>query len=289
MAISPPHRLGQMIGDLLEEAIAARLDDFCKARGLYLDKKGARKPARRGKKISWKDKYGNSHDLDFVIEKDGTKTTLGQPLAFIEVAWRRYAKHSKNKAQEIQGAILPIAEKYSHDKPFLGGVLAGVFTNPSLNQMRSSGFTVALFRYETVIKAFHRVGIDAAFNEKTKDAECQHIIDQIESLNDSQKDKVKKHLLKINSREITTFFKELEASLRRRIEKIIIIPCYGEPDEFASVGDAKQFIMDYLPRNTKMRVYKFEIFVEYNNGDKIDASFKEKKGVIDFLEYIDRN
>ncbi len=101
MANSPSHRFGQTIGDLLEEIMAPQLQAFCDKRGLYLDKKGTRGQARAGTKVSWIDKYGNSHDLDFVIEKGGTENIRGRPLAFIEAAWRRYTKHSRNKAQEI--------------------------------------------------------------------------------------------------------------------------------------------------------------------------------------------
>jgi hypothetical protein len=83
MATSPSHKFGQLLGDLLEEIMLPQLQDFCKSRGLYLDKKGDR-PARAGKKLTWLDKYENSHDLDFVIEKDGTEDKIGRPVAFIE-------------------------------------------------------------------------------------------------------------------------------------------------------------------------------------------------------------
>ena len=50
MADSPAHKFGQIIGDLLEEIMAPQLQQFCNARGLYLDKKGTRGTARPGKK-----------------------------------------------------------------------------------------------------------------------------------------------------------------------------------------------------------------------------------------------
>ena len=89
MALSPSHRFGQIIGDLLEEVMGPQFEIFCSSRGLYLDKSGVRGAARDGKKVSWLDKYGNSHDLDFVIEKGGSANVRGRPLAFIEAAWRR--------------------------------------------------------------------------------------------------------------------------------------------------------------------------------------------------------
>src|SRR6266705_6679190 len=148
MAESPAHRFGQIIGELLESVILPQLAAFCQKQGLYLDHQKRIRPARTGKKVSWTDQYGNTHDLDFVIERDGTDEKVGTPLAFIESAWRRYTKPSRNKAQEIQGAIIPLAERYKNSSPFMGVVLAGVFTRGALTQLQSSGFCVLYFSYE---------------------------------------------------------------------------------------------------------------------------------------------
>ena len=88
MASSPAHRFGQIIGDLLEEIMLPLLQDFCDNRRLYLDKKGITS-ARKGKKVTWLDKYENAHDLDFVIERGGSDSVVGRPVAFIEAAWRQ--------------------------------------------------------------------------------------------------------------------------------------------------------------------------------------------------------
>ena len=92
MAKSPSHKFGQIIGHLTEDIMYPLLLKYCKKNNLYLDKSGPR-PARKGKTLSWIDKYGNVHDLDFVIEKKGTKEQIGTHVAFIESAWRRYTKH----------------------------------------------------------------------------------------------------------------------------------------------------------------------------------------------------
>lgn len=179
MAESPSHRFGQIIGALLEEILLPVLHDFCTSRGLYLDRHGARIGVRSGKKVSWEDKYGNVHDLDFVIEKNGSTSRQGNPVAFIEAAWRRYTKHSRNKVQEIQGAILPIAEKYQRESPFLGVVLAGEFTKASLEQLVSLNFEVVYLSYRSVIDAFAHVGIDVRFDEHTPDASFLKCIKKI--------------------------------------------------------------------------------------------------------------
>src|SRR5437763_3929690 len=170
MAESPAHRFGQIIGDTLERAIRPLFEAIARDLGLYLDGKGERKARGTKRKVAWVDGQGNTHDLDYVFEFGGTDAQIGEPRAFIEVAWRRYTKHSRNKAQEIQGAILPLAARYSNSHPFLGVVLGGVFTDGSLNQLRSHGFTVLYFPYESIIAAFGSVGIDAAFDEDTPDS-----------------------------------------------------------------------------------------------------------------------
>jgi hypothetical protein len=134
MAESPSHRFGQIIGDTLERAVRPLLEAVAKRLGLYLDGKGERKARGTKRKVAWVDGQGNTHDLDYVFEFGGSDEQIGSPRAFIEVAWRRYTKYSRNKAQEIQGAILPLAERYSDCHPFLGVVLGGVFTAGSLNQ-----------------------------------------------------------------------------------------------------------------------------------------------------------
>lgn len=78
MAESLAHKFGQIIGNVLEAAIEPALREFAVEHGLYLDKKGHR-PARAGKKVTWTDRYGNAHDLDYVLERDGTDNHIGKP------------------------------------------------------------------------------------------------------------------------------------------------------------------------------------------------------------------
>jgi hypothetical protein len=168
VAESFAHKWGQTIGNLLQESLRELLQSVADRHGLYLDYQRTR-AARTGKKVTWKDRYGNSHDLDYVFERGGTDTVLGLPAAFIETAWRRYTKHSRNKAQEIEGAVRTLADTYSHLRPFLGIILAGVFTQGSLDQLRSRDFQVVYLPYDAIVDAFVAVGIDASFDEHTKE------------------------------------------------------------------------------------------------------------------------
>ncbi len=287
MAESPAHKFGQIIGGLLESVIQPPLAQFCERQSLYLDHQSKKRPVRRGRKVSWEDPYGNMHDLDFVIEREGSDHKLGQPVAFIEVAWRRYTKHSRNKVQEIQGAILPLAERYKWNNPFLGVVLAGVFTSGSLEQLRSLGFQVLYFPYETFIAAFAAEGIDIQFDESTADEEFRSVTNVITSASDRVAQRIKEHLVLSNAVLITDFFAALDARLGRLIRRVLIIPLYGRINEFISIASAVEFLDTHPIYEGSGEFRKYEILVEFSNGDKVDAFFSSKQKVREFLNFIE--
>jgi hypothetical protein len=281
MAESLSHKFGQIIGDLLELAIEPHLEKFARKHKLFLDKKGERK-ARTGKKLSWTDGKANKHDLDFVLERGGTVSKTGIPVAFIEVAWRRYTKHSRNKAQEIQGAIIPLTERYKNSSPFVGVVLAGEFTDGSLNQLKSHGFGVLYFPYATVVKAFGKFGIDAASDEGTSEKDFRK---KIETWNKLQyKPDVAKELLKQNKKNVDEFLDSLSKSVSRFIERVIILPLHGQESTANTVTEAIDFLKKYSEDKPKLTLVKYEVIIKYNTGDRIDASFKDKSDTIKFLE-----
>lgn len=281
MAESPAHKFGQIIGDLLELAIEPHLHKFTNKHKLYLDKKGVRK-ARPGKKVTWIDSNGNKHDLDFVLERGGTETKIGTPVAFIESAWRRYTKHSRNKAQEIQSAILPLATKYQNSSPFIGVVLAGVFTDGALSQLESIGFNVLYFHYESVVKAFAKFGINAEFDEKTSEADFRKKIQLWNEL--TNKKGVAKELLKLNKKAVGEFLNSLSDSVSRFIEFVIILPLHGQENVSNNVMQAIDFLKRYSEDKSNFPLSRYEVIIKYNNGDRIEASFKDKKDSIRFLE-----
>lgn len=281
MAESPSHLFGQIIGDIFEETFHTKIKSFCERKGLFLDKKGTR-PAREGMKVSWVDKYGSTHDLDFVIEKNGSATKIGEPVAFIESAWRRYTKHSKNKAQEIQGAILPLAETYSNSHPFLGAVLSGEFTGNAIDQLKAQGFEVLYIPYAKIIDAFKVVKMDAAWVETTPDSDLQSKIDAWNKLTVADKQKVKDAIIASSKTEIDTFFANLEQSIDRLIELIVIIPLYGKIYNLKTVADAISFVDNFKTEET-VSFQKFEAEIRYNNKDVIKGSFSNIQRLREFL------
>lgn len=282
MAESLAHTFGQIIGNILEAAVEPALREFADEHGLYLDKKGPR-IAREGKKVAWTDLYGNSHDLDFVLERGGTEEEIGTPVAFIETAWRRYTKHSRNKAQEIQGAIQVLALTHKYSCPFTGAILAGVFTEGALNQLRSLGFNILFFRYATIVHAFQSSGIDADFDEDTPEKEFRKKISRWNALSKKAKRSVAEHLVKAHQEDIANFLRALDKTVTRRIEKVVVIPLHGREAESSSVAEAIAFLSAYEISSVQGGVYKYDIHIRYNNGDKIAAEFTEKTAAVEFL------
>lgn len=283
MAGAPGHRLGQIIGDTLEVSLDPVLREFAEEHGLYLDVHGPR-PARSGMKVAWIDDLGNSHDLDFVLERGGTPTRIGNPAAFIESAWRRYTKHSRNKAQEIQGAVLPLLSKYAEVNPFAGAIVAGVWTDGALTQLRSSGFSVLHIEYDEIIAAFSQFGIDVGYDESTDDDRLQAQVDAYDRLSEADKHALGDALRQCAPHEYERFMEDLKASVLRTVDRILVIPLHGEKREFSSLDDAVDDLLNYDTHSSHaVEFVRFEIHIRFSNGDHIEASFQDASDAVSFL------
>lgn len=286
MATSQSHKLGEFIGAFFEDLMKSPIREFANKCGLYFDAGGSRK-ARGGKKLTWTDVHGSKHDLDFVLEKNGSEDSIGEPVAFIELAWRRYVKHSKNKVQEISGAVDPICEKYKFNKPFKGAILSGEFTKNSLDQLKKDGFHLLYIPYTTLVDAFKAYGLDIDFGEDTKESDLRKKYVAV-----SQKkskpllEKIRNKLLKECEAEIKRFVSELSASYNRKIKNICILPLHGKRTNVISVGKAIAFINGYSSFPSHLPLAYVEVVVTYNNGTIVQGQFKEKEEAIEFLERI---
>lgn len=284
MAQSFAHKWGQIIGHLIELTLRDLLEEIATKHKLFLDYHRDR-AARPGRKVSWKDRYGNTHDLDYVLERGGTENSLGLPVAFIEMAWRRYTKHSKNKAQEIESAITPLCQTYNHLHPFMGIVLAGEFTQGSVNQLRSKGFSVLHIKYKNVIDAFAFADIDASFNEHTPEQVFKDKIKKWAKLSRKDIYNISFKLIETENDEIDRFFGELVKSLSRQIMSVTIIILHGTPFNINSIRKAIDYINDYGPNQKDFsEILKYEVDVKYNNGDIIHAIFQNKSEAVRFLK-----
>jgi hypothetical protein len=291
MAESLAHKWGQCIGDALEFLVRNILGEVAQRHGLYLDYKRPRK-ARDGQgKVTWQDGYGNKHDLDYVLERGGTEETLGIPVAFIESAWRRYTKHSKNKVQEIEAAVMPIALTFSRHQPFCGAVLAGEFTGNALQQLESKGFGVLHISYDSILAAFRELGIDASSEDGVGGTTEQQFREKIAKWESQPQPQATNRLLKklhaLHQREIADFKQRLEAALTRQVVSIRLTVLRGHSVECSDVDSAIAYLIEeeksYRLREGGEQREAFEVQIRFNTGAKIEATFPKRAEAIAFL------
>lgn len=282
MARSPSHQLGEAIGDILEAAIIRYLQPVVSQKGYYLDYKHPR-PARGGKReVIGVDNKGNRHKLDIVVEKNGTEARFGTPKAFIEVAWRRYVKHSKNKVQEIAGAILPLVETYAKDMPFYACALAGEFTENALSQLRSQGFYVMHLDYAEICRLFESVGLYIRWEEETSAADLQGMADAINALDEAQMNQLYENFYRAFQDRLNAIAEALSEALDAEISDIIVVPIHGMDRALNSINNAAAFIMSY-DEASYAPVLRYEITLRYNNGHEYTMKCSNKGEAVQFL------
>ena len=178
---------------------------------------------------------------------------------------------------------MPLAETYQDSHPFLGVVLAGEFTEPSLEQFKSNRFNLIYCSYETMLQAFASEGLDVASEEDTSDGALQDKVVAFERLNQSQREQISAQIREVHSEQFRNFFNSLRNSLRRRVEYILVLPLYGSQHRFDTIDDAVQYISSHESAKPPLEFVKYELNVRYSNGDEIRGIFHDKEQGIEFL------
>ena len=224
-------------------------------------------------------------------ERGGDEERLGVPAAFIESAWRRYTKHSKNKVQEIEAAVMPVALTFSRHQPFLGAVLAGEFTKNALQQLESKGFAVLHVSYESILTAFNQLGIDASSEDGvggTTEEQFHNKIAKWQSLPQPQStNRLLAKLRTLHEQEILDFKQCLEAAIMRRVSSVRLTVLRGHSVECSDIESAIIYLVEeeksYRMREDGEQRESFEIQVRFNTGAKIEATFPKRAESIAFL------
>lgn len=292
MARSPSHALGQIIGYAIEQAFYEMLRPIAEDFSLYLDRQGSRPAREKKRKVTWIDDRKNKHDLDFVLERYGSEEVVGTPAAFIESAWRRYTKHSVNKAGEIANALVPLRRTYRYHRPFLGALVAGEWTQGGIAQMESQGISVLHLPVSTLAEAFATEGVDMAFDEETPDRLMAAQVTRWNDIGTDGQRRVIDALRKGAASEFKTFIEHLREHLSRKVESVLILPLHGLSRVAASVSEALSILaaMESIPPPPEeLELLRIEIQVRYSNTDRVEASFQALSEAILWLEqhYVD--
>lgn len=167
---SAGHKLGQLVGDWFEQYfVQPVLQSVSSQLRLYLDSRFQQRPAR-GEKIVWHDEDGHAVDYDFVLELEGTPEQLGSPVAFIESFWRRGSRHSRDKARDDAGKLLPMRDVHPTAR-FLGIVAAGDFTTPARQFVQQRGIDLFYIPKGKIVEAFAAVGLQMDYPDRLPEPE----------------------------------------------------------------------------------------------------------------------
>ncbi len=284
MAASASHQLGELIGDFFELWIINYMRPFVTDKGYYLDYRHPRPARGNSKEVIGIDQNGNKHKLDIVVERDGSETRKGAPKAFIEMAWRRYVKHSKNKVQEIAGAILPLISTYSREMPFYAAVLAGEFTENALKQLESQGFFVLYFTYAEMAAVFDTIGVSIRWEEDTSESELQKVANRLSTLSSKDTKLIQQSFFQMYKDKLHSLVQELNKALDVKISEIIVTPVHGSPVVLGNVEEAVEYITKYSEEAAGLPILRYEIIVKYTGGMEYAMKCEDKGQAVRFLQ-----
>jgi hypothetical protein len=241
---SAGHKLGQLIGDWLEEFfVFPLLNQVAETLHLFLDARFVERPAR-GEKIVWQDEEGNSVDYDFVLELDGSRDRIGVPVAFLECCWRRGARHSKDKARDDAGKLLPMKNVYPTAR-FLGMIWAGICTEPARELIRSRSIDLFYIPKEKIIDAFERNGLIMDYPDKTPEFDKLMLASSFETnLTTKKRKDVADTLMELVGKAAMTAYIDLvRARLSALPQEIrIVLRHESAPLTFVSTEEVRSFL-----------------------------------------------
>lgn len=152
--------------------------------------------------------------------------------------------------------------------------------------MRSVGFHVLHFPYESLIAAFQSEGFDILFDEDTPDQMFEAMNRRIENAPTEQIARIRSHLVNSNQASINEFIATLSQRIDRHVTRVVIVPLYGRTNVFSTLDDALRFLDSHMIYEGSGDFRKYEVRVEFSNGDRVEASFDTKTRVKTFLEFV---
>lgn len=270
---SAGHKLGQLIGDWHEEYfVLPLLYKVAKSLDLFVDSRFITRAIRQGK-IIWKDNDGNDVDYDFVLELGGTEEKLGIPVAFIECFWRRGARHSKDKARDDSGKLVPMRETYPSAR-FLGIVAAGDFTKPARELVRSREIDLFYAPKSKIVEAFASCDLIMDYPDKSPEEIKAEIVKKFENAfsNDKKKEVQKAIVDLLGTATINSYVDRIHAVLSALPQEIrFVLRNDSKPVIFKNVVEASDFLespefnMDYP---TESYVYE----ITYSDGTEFERA-----------------
>lgn len=247
IASSSGHKLGQLVGDWWEEfVVLPLLNEIANDLDLYLDHRFRERNCREGSKIIWEDENGNKVDYDFVLELNGSDKKEGIPVGFVEVFWRRGARHSKDKARDDSGKLMPMRQTYPTAR-YLGVAACGSLTEPAREYIKFRDIDLFYVPKSKIIEAFSKNGLTIDYPDKLSEEEKAKLAEEFgNSFDNKMKKKVSDTLKKvIGKATIQSYKSKISSSLSALPQEIRFQEANkSEYQSFESIKKATEFLRD---------------------------------------------
>lgn len=241
---SSGHKLGQLVGDWFEEQVAViLLQSIAEELELYLDHRFKERACRSGK-IIWSDLDGNEVDYDFVLEFNGSDSQKGVPLAFFETFWRRGSRHSKDKARDDSGKLMPMRETYPTAR-VLGIISAGDFTRPAQELVRSRGIDLFYIPKSKICESWQNCGVEMDYDDSASEALKSSIADKADkALTPNKKEEMYQELVSLVGQSVfDSYIQRIIAGVAALPIEYKITPIFiGKEVLFSKHSDARDFL-----------------------------------------------
>lgn len=274
---SSGHKLGQLVGDWFQDFfVKPLLTDVAKELDLFLDYRDCkRNKSVRADKILWADEDGNQVDYDFVMELGGSARKRGIPVAFLECFWRRGSRHSKDKARDDSGKLMPMRATYPTAR-FLGIVASGEFTQPARELVESRKINLLYIPKAKVIESFQKLGLEMDYNDKAKEDVKAGITTAFEkALNVEMKEKARAKLrAMLGETTVRSYIASVKAALSSTpLEFRIVGQHLSAPKVFETVGEVTEFLSSDVPAfDFNDPTKRFSYQVSYSDGTEYERA-----------------
>ncbi len=244
---------------------------------------------RQNKKIAWKDEDDNEVDYDFVMELDGADNHIGIPVGFFECFWRRGKRHSKDKARDDSGKLMPMRDTYPTAR-FLGIVAGGDFTGPASTLVQSRRIDLFCIPKAKIITVFEKHGVQIDYPDRTPEEKKALLVEAFDrAVVPALKPKIAATLIAlVGAASISTYVDRVRAALGALPQELrFVMQRRSKPVVSESIPEATEFLKNpTFDFNAPSENYIYEI--TYSDGTELERPVSRLEDLRKLHRDIDR-
>ena len=230
---NPGAKLGQAIGERMEQAIDNRLRVLSENLACHYISSGAQVDGGKRKQVHLYDENGTRYQVDAVIADADLR-----PLVVLESKYIRYKKHNRDKGAWICSTSESVRRNYASIRKFVA-VLAGNWSAPSLAMMTSRDIEIFVIGFDRICRLLRRRRIRFDWDEAARD-EAIHAYMTYAELSSRQKNKIGEEMVR-----------DVLPPLERTIESVLLPEKASRIEKstvelYSDLGEIRRFHFDQV-------------------------------------------